>query len=311
MEKIDFKETTKNILETKGTNKAKFEQYKQDVFKKIKTDDKVFSILKKKGFDDNLIFENLGKCNDFYENYHAIKNVKTYSDCVEKGIYFQYDIVLENGFAEIKKIALPPYRTRLSLLSCFNRYRDFDDELLDATWQATKKALGSKINQINEARKKDKFIYFYGASRTGKTYAVVSYLNSYIPAVDYNIKVNFVDCAQRFEEISQLIFSKFNADKEEFNEILNDLKNDDVLVFDNFGSEYKCAQLRQSFLLPILRHRSKEKKLTIFTSIYTPMEIKDLYIFKKSDEILIKELMQIFDKSSTEVIATSKEPNLY
>ena len=313
MERLDLGKETNKLLDKTTSSKSEFEKYKTEVFNKILNDTEVYEILLKKGFNNELIFKNLAKCNDFLENFHKVKDIKTYNDCVKNQIFYRYDLEIDGEFVELKRIDLEPVRNRRAFISSFPNFCDLDEDLIQVS--TFKKAI-DKSPLSNQSKKmmfslQNSFTYIYGGRRTGKTYLVASYLNSYLERYEYNKKVAYIDCSIRFDEFAQLMFSKFKSDKDELNDIVTNLIDADVLVFDNFGTEYKCYQLRQSFLLPILRSRSKDHKPTIFISIYKPEEIIKLYTLKKGDEILVKELSQILCSNITQVFTTSIEPNLF
>ncbi len=57
-----------------------------------------------------------------------------------------------------------------------------------------------------------------------------------------------------------------------------ELKYADIVVIDDIGAEYQSDWFRTEILVPVLNSRLQRKKLTIFTSNYSPIQLQELYI---------------------------------
>ena len=80
-----------------------------------------------------------------------------------------------------------------------------------------------------------------------------------------------------------------------------------VVVFDDFGSEYKNELIRDNIIIPILKNRAKQNKITIFTSDFSLKEIQQLYSFSRSgNDIMANQLRAILDSKIEKTIPINK-----
>ena len=63
----------------------------------------------------------------------------------------------------------------------------------------------------------------------------------------------------------------------EFETIFGKLKNAPLLVFDDFGNEYKSEYSFSSFLYPILLYRNEHRLRTFFASPFSIEEVVSMY----------------------------------
>lgn len=271
------------------------EDYKKELYGKI-LNSEYFEILIKEGFTKEEIFNNVSKFNDYINDCEISKKIKTYADCVAFNKFDRLVLRKEGNIIERDFEPLEPYKKHLEFLKKFI-VKDFPDELDDAYFlnvrQGVKKSISEKI-------KSNKWVYLYGAIRSGRTYAAVSVINrKYINEID---SIAFLNCPKRFKELLDLYFN----DRVYFNEVFESYVNADYLVLDDFGSEYKNEALRDSILIPLLKERILNDRLTTFTSDFKLSEITELYSFSKSgSNILVKQFIDLLKSKIDKEILVS------
>lgn len=117
------------------------------------------------------------------------------------------------------------------------------------------------ISHYDEMKEKGMGFYFYSRTKgSGKTRMIASIANDLL---DKDEIVKFASTTQILYEI-KASWDKENGFSE--NELINDLCNTDVLVFDDFGIENQTAQWVGERFYHIINQRYQSKKITIFTS---------------------------------------------
>ena len=115
--------------------------------------------------------------------------------------------------------------------------------------------------------------------------------------------IAFLNTPVRIKELNDLYFKN----KSEFSETLEAYSNMSVVVFDDFGSEYKNELIRDNIIIPILKNRAKQNKITIFTSDFSLKEIQQLYSFSRSgNDIMANQLRAILDSKIEKTIPINK-----
>ncbi|MEG0283159.1 MAG: ATP-binding protein [Erysipelotrichales bacterium] len=120
----------------------------------------------------------------------------------------------------------------------------------------------------------DKGLFLSGAPGVGKTFVIETLLNSYL---DKGYRVAYILLNDLFNELRNNYFSNDKDDKQTFNRIMNRLKNVDILIIDDIGSERVDTINRDEILFPLLDYRMKNNKLTHFTSNYLISELEEHY----------------------------------
>lgn len=145
-----------------------------------------------------------------------------------------------------------------------NLQKMYSTNLNDVSWTINKKQLAVEFKKIMK-KIEDKNIlikglWLYGKSGNGKTYALIALLNS---LSIIGLKVAFVNIQDLALKI-QNSFNNTNLNSE--SDYLNTIKNSDVVVIDDIGSERPTIWLKENVLLPLINFRSQTEKLTFFTS---------------------------------------------
>lgn len=271
------------------------EDYKKELYGKIINSD-YFEQFIKSGFTKEDIFNNVSKFNDYINDDKTCKKIKTYSDCVNFNKFDRLILKKQGDIIERDFEPLEPYKLHLEFLKKFI-VKDFSDELDDASFPNVKQGVKKVINDKIKAKK---WIYLYGAMRSGRTYTAVSLITQkYIKEVN---TIAFINCPKRFKELLDLYFN----DRVYFNEIFESYANADYLVLDDFGSEYKNEVVRDSILIPLLKSRILNDKLTTFTSDFTLTKISELYSFSKNgSSIMINQFIDLLKSKIDKEILVS------
>ena len=289
MEKINFFNIDENELT----------EYREDCFLKIKKDPEFYGLLLDNGFEDLSIKKYIGSCNAFYEDYNFWKTIKTIDDVNKTGIKYGYKLKMENGLLVRTRYLLPAYQKYMDFQSKFI-YKDFDDKFDKISLKDVDNVtLKSKIKKLV---KNKSWIYITGAIRSGRTFCAISLINA--SANKGASDLAFINTQVRFKELQEMYFNE----KNQFNKIIDNLKNSHVLVFDGFGNEYINDIVRDNIVLPILLSRASNGKTTIFTSDFSINDIISLYSQKdkSGNNIKVKQLSNILKSMIKEEIVSSK-----
>jgi len=123
-----------------------------------------------------------------------------------------------------------------------------------------------KINKVLLDSIKNDYItgfYFFGDVGIGKTHKIISYCN------DMVVKNNRTVAYAFLPEMVRQMRDNFSLDNSSNKELVDNCCNADILVLDDFGSEYTNAWFYLNFLLIILNYRCETEKPVIFVSNFT------------------------------------------
>lgn len=259
--------------------------YSDQLYNEI-LNDEFYPTLVEEGWNNLEIKKNVTKFKEYLDDMHKAKEIKTYEDCIKKNMTQRLVLVRNGTLIERNFETLKPFKDYTDFLNHFFVY-DFTSLPTDANLE---KCIKSLTKDINNKLKNGRWIYLYGAPRSGRSYASFALLRRLYSMKKYkNYSYGFADSILRFKQLNELYFT----DKSYFNELLNQYSNVDFLVIDNFGSEYKNELIRDTILLPIIQERNAKNKLTIFTSDFNFDEVEELYTFKKYGKDIISK--KIFD----------------
>lgn len=288
MEKVDNKFFNVEVND-------EIENYQKELYNKI-FNSEYYPILIEQGWKNEEIFNNVTKFKEYIDDLALAKKIKTYSDCVKYNKYQRVVLTLRNNVIEREYVPLKPYADYISYLSHFER-RDFNDELINANWSNLK----SKVKRsIVENLKQGKRIYLTGAIRSGRTYTAAAVMNAKYTKKDS--KIAFVNTPNLISELN----NEFFKNKQEFNEDMNLYSTIEILVLDDFGSEYKNEIVRDMMILPILKARATHNLVTVFTSDYSTAEVGQLYSFTRTTDIVGKQLKELLNSQCGEAIVVNE-----
>lgn len=151
--------------------------------------------------------------------------------------------------------------------------------------------------------KKNKWIYLYGSTRSGKTYILATFAVKFAKS---HPGCAYVSCQSLLEKFKNLSYSN----KEEFDIYFDKIKNAPLLVIDDFGNEYKTEYTFSTYLLPLLDYRNKQGLRTFFGSSFSMKEIESLYK-DKIGPIYARQLKDILTRNCGNGFDISTSLNLY
>lgn len=144
-----------------------------------------------------------------------------------------------------------------------------------------------------------KGLYIAGNLGVGKTYLMIALANK---VTKQNKTVAFIklnELLSRYKTI-ELIADKIV--------LIEQLKNADLVIFDDIGSEYSTNFVKDEILLPILEHRMNKRMITFFTSNYTLEQLEKIYQEggKLNDEVNAKRILERIKTLSKYFVLTSR-----
>ena len=272
-------------------------EYQKELYAKILNDDD-FHILVEEGYTNQEIFDNVMKFSEYLSDIKKARKIRTYEDCLKANMTQRLILVRNGKIIERDYVPLEPYLKHCEYLSSFLE-RDFDEELSKVS---IKEINQTALKVIYTYIKEGKWGFINGPLRSGRTYAAIAIVNHSFANEKY-APIAFLNTPVRIKELNDLYFKN----KSEFSETLEAYSNMSVVVFDDFGSEYKNELIRDNIIIPILKNRAKQNKITIFTSDFSVKEIQQLYSFSRSgNDIMANQLRAILDSKIEKTIPINK-----
>lgn len=248
----------------------------------------------KLGISDDIIIENAPKIYDLSEDIKRCKNCKGLEYCTKDPKYLVTHITFENGIVDRNINPCKKYLERLSIRKRLV-IADFDDEMLEVRIKDidqfgcdSKQEILDIYNNTAIDKKSNKWIYIKGDISTGKSYFAATLCADAARNASYE-KISFIDVPERFKELTDLAFQK----SPRFNDVIEKIKNSEMLVLDDFGNEFKSDFVRENVLFPILSYRAKNKLFTIITSNYSMEEICTMYQTNIASKPKIEQIKQL------------------
>ena len=154
----------------------------------------------------------------------------------------------------------------------------------------SKKDVLHKYKESAVLKKSNEWIYIKGDMSTGKSFfaatlCVDSARNKLFESI------SFVDVPERFKELTDLAFQK----SPKFVELLDRIKNSEMLVLDDLGNEFRSDFVRDNVFFPILAYRAKNKMFTIITSNYSIEDICTMYYTNQASKPKIDQIRQLLN----------------
>ncbi len=210
---------------------------------------------------------NDGKNNPVEGYYHEVRLDK-------KGNYEFYLLPCKNRLEDIKKNKI---KERVDSRFSSNAYETQTMDLFRTDTIARKKAFKYITSFINDYSKTNfmKGLYLHGSYGSGKTF-LMSALANEMASLGYSVSIVFVPDLCR--ELKRLMF------KDDSEDIINDLKNVDILILDDLGAENLTGYIRDDVLGPIINYRWSEKKPFFIASNFTTKELLEHLSQTKEDQ---------------------------
>ena len=252
------------------------------------------------GISDQEVEDNISKIYDFAFDVEYCKKCPGVKKCAKANPLLCIKIVYDHGLVDRQ---LVPCKELLKQIAFQRQFviHDFEDDWMDARLNTIDRNKGrgeALLKYVDFTQNKvNGWIYLTGTKNSGRSYFAAAI------TIDAARKekgpICFLDSTLRLRELSDLSRDK---KKEEFDKKLALYSNVPILVFDDFGNEFKSDYVRDAILFPILSTRASKKLLTIFTSDFTISEIQTLYGTSKAGEIRAKQLANLIKSMSDEEI---------
>lgn len=262
----------------------------EQMVERIKSDPLVYEEIKRLGLSELVIRKNIGTLIDYQNNMHACEACPGADDCHKVYPLLQMELVVDGDRIDRQFKPCPKILEKLDLEKRFIQ-SDFPSE-----WKSAKivdinvkhRYRDPYIKAIKSLENTEgKWLYVHGTPRQGKTYIAAVFCTFWAKQMQKNIA--FLDSSRRIKELADLTFSN----KDEMARLLQAYQNVDVLVFDDFGNEYKSEFIRDTIVYPLLSERSKKRLTTIFTSDFSLSDIEQLYAINKTGAIRAKQMVRL------------------
>ena len=166
-----------------------------------------------------------------------------------------------------------------------NKYvkRDFTEEWVGLDLRKIERSTSTRnpmlkamaLNMKGDSR----WLYVYGKEKSGKSFVLACFANSF---AEKNPGVAYINTKTVFDELkAQSIDFKGKAKFARNMELLSSVP---LLVFDDFGLEYKTAYVFNNILSPLIKKRDEDGLLTAFASPYPLEEALRGYKYKAGKE---------------------------
>lgn len=272
--------------------------FETSVFEKILSDKDVIKFIEKYNISnqDIKLYSQV-----FYDFYVAKNNFKknTHSPKLKyrnNEIYLEFaETTKQKQLREEKKWSnriKTEYISKTILTSNFSNLTDDKEKLKLAKNLieiCDKKILGEDV----------KGMYIYGKTGIGKSYlmgCIYNYLKKHHkePAIIY------------FPEFVRKMKSKIPTG--EYNDIIDELRSQEILIIDDIGAENITEFVRDDILVPIINYRSTENLLTFFTSNLKIIDLGDILSVTKNsiDETKAMRILDRIRHLATPVYLDSK-----
>jgi primosomal protein DnaI len=278
--------------------KTELDQYIDEMLEELRNDVEVYEIIKQTlNPTVKMVRENISKFIAFKEDYDYCRKCPGVENCRKATPHLQLKLVNDNGM--IERVFTPCHKIlrRIEIDSKY-LYADFPGEWKESSTKTLDKTAERNrviklFSQLLQGGSK-RWIYVKGGHRVGKSFLLATFVNDFI-AIKKE-PVAFINATNRIKELNDLAFNE----KERFARSIVELSNVPLLVFDDFGNEYKNDYVRDTIVLPILIERAKNQRITFFTSDFTINEIGQLYETSKAGSIRAKQLSRLLKEMCEE-----------
>jgi hypothetical protein len=220
------------------------------------------------------------------------------SSCTTMKIIRQDDGILSRCFGPCEPLA------KLENIKTSYICHDFPESWLGETLSSLRprtKRITSLLSSFQKAldSSSKRWIYLGGEIGSGRSFLTVCFTNF---LAEQGAKVAFIASNSKFDELKNDAINNRNKFLTDF----NNLCSCDLLVIDDFGSEFKSDYVRDQIVLPLLNSRAKNNLPIFFLSDYSLDEIKDLYSYSRSATVIAKGLVNLISKNIEEPLYLDK-----
>ena len=246
--------------------------------------------IKDLGISDEEIDDNISKIFEFAFDVEYCKKCPGVKKCAKNNPLLCTKIVYDHGVVDRQ---LVPCKELLKQVTFQRQFivRDFEEDLLDSNLRSIDRNKGRDEAMVKyHSFIKDKnngWIYLNGSKNSGRSYFAAALVVD--AAKRDRGPVCYLNTSTRLGELSDFAKSK----KEDFQKKLELYSNVPILVFDDFGNEFKNDFIRDAILFPILSTRAQKRLFTIFTSDFSIADIEVLYNTSKAGAIRAKQIANL------------------
>ena len=271
--------------------KVDMKSYAESLLDALRADTEVYDIIKPLGLTKGEVRENIGRLNDFREDYNICKNCPGYDKCPKAEKHISIYVCKDGNYLTTR---CEPCKKAIekAMIDAKYIFNDFPSEWKKSTLKKldlseNRRPLIKEFVNITKG-KSNRWLFVTGNHKVGKSYVLVTFANEFI-AMGLG-QVGVINAVTKFKELADISFKQ----KEYFNDQIKALSTLPLLIIDNFGEEYKNEFIRDSIVIPILSERNHNNLPTFFSSDFTIKEIERLYsVGKNGGEIRGKQLGKI------------------
>ncbi|HBM70095.1 MAG TPA: hypothetical protein DD377_01665 [Firmicutes bacterium] len=245
----------------------------EEALKGLKNDPIVYKEISSLSLTAKEVKDNLATLLSYQEDVSYCSSCPGMDKCKKDNPLYEMSLFKEGG---VLNREFSPCKVYLDYKEKLNRFfiRDFPIDYLNNSISSIdkdvkrNKALKRIISSLNLTT--EDWVYLKGKTRSGKTYILSTFASNF--ASRYQ-QCAYVNTSSLLENLKKLSFDN----KMEFETIFGKLKNAPLLVFDDFGNEYKSEYSFSSFLYPILLYRNEHRLRTFFASPFSIEEVVSMY----------------------------------
>ena len=257
---------------------------------------KALKYLYRLGMNDKVIKENIAKIYDFALDIHNCKDCPGLDKCTKEPRHLVSSVTYEKGIVDRVIVPCKKYLEYTNFKTRLISY-DFPDEWLNISITKDVSNMRSKaklsiLSAYNSVLRKEsnKWLYIKGGIACGKSFYAAALTVNAAKSGDFD-RICFMNVPNRFKELSDLAFTK----NPKFDEEISKYQNADLLVFDDFGNEFKSDFVRDNILYPILSYRVKNRLFTIITSNYSIEDCASMYQTSNASKPKIEQIRQMLN----------------
>lgn len=274
MKEFDVKE-----MSSLGVGQSDMKDYINQLVNELRDDMEVYEQVKKLDLTVGEVRDNIAKLTDFKDDYNYCKKCPGIDKCAKHIPHINMVISKDGGYISA---SYQPCSKIMEQISVDNKY-------LVAEFPSEWKKSSLKTLDLSDNRRliikefanilkgeSNRWLFVNGNHKTGKSFLLVTFANEFVAMGLGQVAV--VNTSSLTKKLADLSYSN----KDEFSRLLVALANVPLLVFDDFGEEYKNEYIRDQIIIPILSEREHSSRLTFFTSEFTISEIQQMYSVGKA-----------------------------